>query len=132
MRTSACSSTNARSTSCRRRMSGAGVAAIASHRGGLRATSRTSLLNRRTSWHPFTVETERASLNSRNSMRRPWPICASRTVPRTQCQATRSLMIRSQRLTWKSQSGLRLECEEAVPVRRAIPPCTPRATPTSP
>ena len=132
MRTSACLSTNARSTSCRRRMSGVGVGAIASLRqgGAPSSTSRTSLLNRRTSWHPYTVETAKASLNSRISMRRPWPICASRTLARPQCQSTRLLMIRSLRLTWKSLLGLRSECEEAVPARRAIPPCTPHATPT--
>ena len=133
-RTSACSSTNARSTSCRRRMSGAGVGAIASRRSERpSSTIRTSLLNRRTSWHPFMVETEKASLNGRSNMRRPWLICASRTLASNQCQSTRLLMIRSLRPTWKRQLlGLRPECEEAVPARRVILPCTPHATPTLP
>ena len=131
-KTSACSSTNARSTSSRRRKSEAGVGAIASHRrgGAPSLTSLTSLLNRRTSWHPFMVETAKASLNNRNSMRRPWPICASRPLARPQCQSTQLLMIRSLRLTWKSRLGLRSECEEAVPARLAILLCTPHATPT--
>ena len=132
MRTSACSSTNARSTSCRRRMSGAGVAAIASHRAGAASsTPPTSLLNRRTSWHPSTAQTTAASLSNRSSMRRPWPICASRTSAKIQCQSTRLLMIRSLQQTWKSRLGLQSECVEAVPARRAILPCTPPATPTS-
>ena len=133
MRISACSSTNARSTSRRKRRSGAGVGAIASRRGGApSSTSLTFLLNRRTSWHPFTAETEKASLNSRSNMHRPRPICASRTLARPQCQSTRLLMIRSLQQTWKSRLGLLSECVEAVPARRAILPCTPHATPTSP